>query len=977
MSPFHRLNGWLRRERHAVIDLLLLIVAAETVDYFVPTIQLGWKAKCVALALALLLPARHTASEASPLARWCTRLPWQLTVSIATGVLLSWWLALPLAALSFIPLWVAATLLARLPWAKMPLLVSAGNWLVAVWNWLQREAVIRRWDILAVEASIIGAACHVANSFWPDFWPNFWLPGIITAVWPLLRALGHWHRPSPSYWLDLAHQAAGWAVAALVVCMPGLGTGDGFHLSPAHLVVWGWGILALAAHRALLRITTRKRTDIFAENMRWGLLGISALWLMRGFARYTLHGAGDALWYGTMLADMVAQTRAGVFPVWLGQSLYQFNGAIYPLRIAPAFHYLGVLLDTLTLHTLGIFALQNLLITFLGVGAIFSAFFSLGALLPGRRWLAAGLAGLYLGCPGVLGIAYISDLFMSWTTLPCVPLVWLATVRSFRDGGAPGSLLLLGGSLGLCWWGHSPIALWMTLLAGAMQLARVAAQRLPGRSWLNLTVGAVVFLAVSAYPIGSVLLFPPEPGVKAAGFQVAMPGMIVDFLRAVLPAVFLPLSPLGRRLGDFQLGYALWGVLIFCLWQLRRTPQLEARVFLGTSALLAVLLTPLPGLDLVLWKVVPAFIRNPTGNWVMNRLYLVLASTVVFGVATVAARGLLDKPNRRRILVTLVAVGCGWSLAEAAKFAEGSRMGARPPKSAINLLRPENVLITRFAYLIYPRLPDTFSHGVMDPQMEHRLLARETFAPLTANSSAALAAGREISAGYLDRSALKGNGRFELTVPLKLEPGRRYLLACEFLKPASTVGVLLLAGRSFFREYVLPEFGEPKAFGVGDGHATWLSLWTTASSAEKLTVRFDPAPVAGKLEELAPLIHMRLLAYEQAALPVRIESWVPYRARVRSPIAAWLETPRMYQTGYHAVVNHVPASVCRSPEGLVCIAVPTGDCIAELSYRPPRGLVALFWISLTCMLGLGAATFRVGVMYSAAAPNRPFSIQTQ
>jgi hypothetical protein len=964
------LNDWLRREQHAVIDLLLLLVTAETVDHLAPTIQLGWKAKCAALAIALLVPARHPASEASPLARWGARLPWQLTVSITTGVLLSWWLALPLPALSFIPLWVAATLLVRLPWAKMLLLVN-------VWYWLQREAVIRRWDILAVETTVVGSAGYLANCYWPHIWPSPWLPGVVTVMWPLLRALGNWHQLSPSYWKDLTHLAAGWAAIISMVIALTAWTGTGFIPSPACQVVSGWCVLALATHRALLRITSRTSADISAENIRWGLLLISALWLMRGFARYTLHGTGDALWYGTMLADMVAQTRAGVFPVWLGQSLYQFNGAIYPLRIAPAFHYLGVLLDTLTMHTLGVFALQNLLITLLGVGAIFSAFFGLGALLPGRRWLAAGLAVLYLSCPGVLGIAYNTDLFMSWTTLPCVPLVWFATVRSFRDGGALGSLLLLGGSLGLCWWGHSPIALWMTLLAGAMQLVRVAAQRPHGRSWLHLTVGAVVFLAVSAYPLGSVLLFPPEPGVAAASFQAATPGTIVYFLREAFPAVLLPLSSRGRLLGDFQLGYALWGILLFSLWHLRRIPRLEARLLLGFAVFLAVLLTPFPGLDFALWNAVPGFIRNITGNWVMNRLYLVLASTTIFGVAVMVAGGLLDTPLRRRALAALVALGSVWSMVETIKFTHGSRLDNRPPESAVDMLRPENVLITRFAYLIYPRLPDTFSHGVMDPQMEHRLLARDTFAPIIANSSAALAAGREISTGCLDRAALKGGSWLELTVPLTLEPGRRYLLACEFLKPARTIGVLQLAGRSFFREYALPEYGEPRAFGAGARHATWLSLWTTAPSAEKLTVRFYPAPEAGKLEELALLIHTRLLAYEQAALPVRVESWVPYRARVRSQTAAWLETPRMYQTGYTAVVSRVPASVCRSPQGLVCIAVPAGDCTVELSYRPPRGLVALFWMSMTSMLGLGAATLRAGVTFSAGAANRPSSTQAK
>ena len=72
-----------------------------------------------------------------------------------------------------------------------------------------------------------------------------------------------------------------------------------------------------------------------------------------------------------------------------------------------------------------------------------------------------------------MGIAYNSDLYMSWTTAPLVPLVWFATIRSFQDKGRMGTMLLLGSALGLCWWGHSPIALWSTLLAGAAQAARV------------------------------------------------------------------------------------------------------------------------------------------------------------------------------------------------------------------------------------------------------------------------------------------------------------------------------------------------------------------------------------------------------------------------------------------------------------------------------------------------------------------------
>ena len=48
-----------------------------------------------------------------------------------------------------------------------------------------------------------------------------------------------------------------------------------------------------------------------------------------------------------------------------------------------------------------------------------------------------------------------------------------------------------------------------------------------------------------------------------------------------------------------------------------------------------------------------------------------------------------------------------------------------------------------------------------------------------------------------------------------LEPGRHYLLECNFQKPGRAIGVLQLKGRTFFREYLLPEYGGSLAFGAG------------------------------------------------------------------------------------------------------------------------------------------------------------------
>ncbi len=150
---------------------------------------------------------------------------------------------------------------------------------------------------------------------------------------------------------------------------------------------------------------------------------------------------------------------------------------------------------------------------------------------------------------------------MSWTTLPAVPLVWFATIRSFQDEGSARTLAVLGTALGLCWWGHSPIALWATSVAGVGQVLRIALQWPRSVALKSILIGCASFGAIAAYPIGSVIFFPPSHQVRAESFQHATAAVITEFLKNSFPAVVLPVSAIGRSLGDFQLGYGLWALL--------------------------------------------------------------------------------------------------------------------------------------------------------------------------------------------------------------------------------------------------------------------------------------------------------------------------------------------------------------------------------------------------------------------------------
>jgi len=708
------------------------------------------------------------------------------------------------------------------------------------------------------------------------------------------------------------------------------------------------------------------------ELLRIAVLLGAALWLMRGIERPTRHGGADSLWYGLNLADAVAQARAGVFPVFVGQSIYQFNGALCPIRIAPLFHYLGILLDLLTFRQLGTFALQNLLLTLLGIAGMASAYLGLRALMPDRKWLAAGLAALFLSSPGVLGIAYNTDLYMTWTTLPLVPIAWYATVRSFQNKGAPGTLILLGTSLGLCWWGHSPIALWSTFLAAAAQAIRLATERGRPIRWGAVLAGALAFGAVAAYPVGSVLFFPAEPRAHVNLFQHASPRTVAYFLEQVFPGVVLPLSAIGRSLSDFQLGYALWAVLLVLVGVQRRSFKPISLVPLAAAGFLILLLLPIPGLDLAVWSFVPGSVRDVTGNWAMSRLYLPMAAATVFAAAAGVSTGLWDVPERRRALARVVAVGCVWSFSEAAKFSAGSRQLAEPPESAVDLLRPENIQISRYSYTMmpdFPTHPSTFTHGVTDPELENHLLKADLETPVAANTQAALAAGTAEASGAfrweLD-NGLYNHATLDRT--LLMEPGKSYLLKFDFADPGHIHGVLQISGKHFLREYGLPDHGGPRSFGAGGNHADTLPLWST-SGPEVLTVRFFPTSPIPEDQTSTAVARATLLSYDRESLPVRVVSWIPYRATIKSPAPAWLETPRVFQTGYRAWVGDMPARVQKSKDSLVAVEVPQGTSSVRLIYEAPAGLRVLFWLSFGSILGL-AALGALKTLRHPAGPSR-------
>ncbi len=914
---------WLADRRHTLVHLGLLLVAIAAAAQLSRPAAWPLGARLVPLVAAILVGSRIRPD--GPLGRRLfSPVPGMLAVAAVSLAVHRFWYSLPWDAAWLGPIWIVSFLAYQAAQLLPSRAGDPGRW----------SGTAQRWPGHAGEAALLAAALHLGGAFWNIDLPPGWTLILLLCGWVALRAFQDSKAPAQNGRADLGRVLIATIVLGCVTAAVMLAIGRA--VSPTHLMLAGWLALTLAGYRWALRHSPRHGAF---EPVRWVLLGAITLWLLQPFATRTLHGGGDAQWYATMLADAVEQSRAGFFPLWLGQTEHQYSGVIYPLRVAPLFHYTGIFLDLLTFRTLGVFALQNLLITLLALGAAFSAYASFRSLLPARPGWALGFAILFLSCPGVLGIAYVSDLYMSWTTLPWVPLVWFALVRSFQDGGSRWSLLLFGTALGLCWWGHSPIALWCTLLAGMGHVVRLWIQRRDPSAWLNTALGAAWCGLIALYPIGSVLFFPPEPGVSASSFQEAVPGNIVNFLRESFPGVLLPLSESGRLLSDLQLGYALWGTLAFGLLLTLRRRQPVAGLLVGMSIVLAFLLNPIPGLDLALWQAVPAFVRDTTSNWVMNRLYLVLSMTALFGTAAALSGPRTSRPHP--LFSAFLTCGCLWAVFEAEAFKATSRLTARPEATAVTLLRPENVMITRFAYLMFPALPETYTHGANDPLIENRLFDDDGKL-LADNAVAAQERGRLVQTSAFVPVAESANW-VALHPGLVLDPARRYLHLWRFPAPEKAQGVLQYLGPGLFSQYALPEYGGSRFFGVGGEHRNWIPLRTTAAAPEAVTVRFVPTPPL--TVEMLATAEARLIEYTLDVLPVRVTSWAPYRADVTSPAPAWLETPRMYQAYFHATANGASTEVRKSARGFVEIRVPGGPSTVELRFVAPAGLAAAFWIS--------------------------------
>jgi hypothetical protein len=694
-------------------------------------------------------------------------------------------------------------------------------------------------------------------------------------------------------------------------------------------------------------------------------LGILLTWPL---AHTIPMGGGDSVWYAETVADVLVQFRSGVFPVFVGQSEYQFNGSVFPVRVAPLLHHVAIVMDLLTLQSLPYGGALNAVLVGTGIAASVAAYVSFRVILPSNRWIAVLLAFLYLACPGVVALLYNGDLYMTWMTVPILPIVMVSVVQTFR---APSLMwaVLLGGSLGMLWWAHSPTALWVTTLVAILQVVRLLMQWRLRQTWVHGAIAGVLLAAIVAYPVVSVLVVTPETGGDNRSYAVADPVNIAHFVKEAFPGVWQPVSDIGRApLADFQLGWTLAAGLVIsflCALFARKADLIGYTIIAG---FLILLMTPIPDFNLALWSAIPAAIRNPTGNWAMSRIFPIAGTFSVFALGLAIAFLLRWKPILRILVASLLVVGAVWSQREAAKFRKGTKQNREIAATKPSPLLPENIVLSRYSYLVFSGVPPYFSHGYVDPYLEQRLYHLDAERLQVSNAAYASLENadgvRLVSKGPWAGAKTGPSSNWALSPEFSLAPGSRYVVDVDFANPAAT-GTLIVEGDRLLRVYGLPIHGEELAFGAGDKASGVLPLSNAGTQPSVVKARFV-AQGEWENRDFSNFGSYRLFEYDRHKLPVAVSSWIPYTAQVTAPSEGWLETSRMYQRGYEARVNGAVAEVKASPRKLAMLRVPAGKSQVTLTYEAPLPL----WTSYTASV-VGFVAWIALSVYSARFQPRP------
>jgi len=781
-----------------------------------------------------------------------------------------------------------------------------------------------------------------------------------------------------------------------------------------------------------------------AEVLRVGSLAAAVFWIFRFLLTANLAGGTDARWYGCTMIDAVTQARAGHWPVLIGQTEWEWNGAVHPFRTAPYLLNLGIVIDSVTGRSLSPLAVEHLVLFAVVLQAGLLTYILLAHLEPRRRWLAWAAALSWVLAPVAAAYVINVEMYMTVMTLAWLPLVFYGNARVIRRDDGGGWAALAAG-LALVWMSHASVAAWTSVITAIIQGLRLLFRDFTWVAWRRALGGALLFAVLAAYYFYSIYELAPGkadtsaptqaallaiilaviaafrllaggtrhwwwPGLAALGAlwfvnrlyfnwaagvlvwsggirgwqrwgfrkigptrspELAILGLALAatlaiqlplahagsapiygeatlrMLRLLYPSIVRPISPAGTAFTDLQLGFALWAAATagcgMALWR----GGWEARLFALALLLMTPLLVPIPWLSTCLAFAIPDWL-NGISSVIWFRVLPAFSFLAVF-TAFLAFAPKTDGEIRRRAAAAtvLIAGGLLWEVSEVAKLREHGRRSIATPAETQAFYRTDSTP----DYYSYDNLPhpDYVVNGVMDYHLESRLLSA---ADLSLIPEPLLAAPHAEAFTLTSRPNPLGPDWLMLSPGFRLEAGEREIWKFDFFDKDYTGSFLARGPLGFNRTYFLPAGGDsPTSFGVGPNRSKTLAFWNSLAVPQDVALMLLTPEARRGFGDFAKV---RVQRYRPEDLQIQTLALMPYRARIRTGAAVFLETPRVYVPGYRAKVDGRTVGVEVSPQHLAMIRLEPGAHEVELSFGASRRLMLAGAVSALAWVGLAA-----------------------
>lgn len=705
-----------------------------------------------------------------------------------------------------------------------------------------------------------------------------------------------------------------------------------------------------------------------SESLRVFLLMALTIYAYYPFFSSSNIGAVDAQYYQYLLHDAIIQLENGFFPAYVGQSWFSPNGA--PSIAGPYYLLLGQLLNALSFSLLSPLLIQHLTIFASSLSGVLITYILIRNVAPLLRWQAVFLAFAYVSSPGVMSLIFYMDMYFSFMAVPFVPGVFYGLARIYKKNDAL-AYVLTGSALALVWQSHPPIALWTSIFCLVFGLSLIILTR---RNPVGFAALALLFVLLCLWQFFPVLSLGIRDDMMWGESNSARVDFLLKQLLLPIPDVFLPLSQGKDGLYFLQLGYSLWFVIVLSvITALGFSGTLLMRLMLALIAIILLFLYPLPGIGHFLWSSVPTLVVDLTQLWPNQRLYIILAAAACF-VGALALQKIFDSGQSKiKTMLNIALAGLFvWNIYQVGFFIKhgisviNSNEATMSPKDSWS--SPNNMYFIGFK--LPPEYLQDLYAGTHAPWLKSRLLDAQKM-PISEYDNEQFVINRclesariknEVSINEAINFPFKTTLKEPLTIAsLNLKPNIHYLL-CADMSTANGKALFQLVDQQR-REIVSLEIPSPEdsidpkvslkiinseaAVDSSVRRRIGIPFYLEAQDNKEMTSESFEFRVWSQQLPRVMLYNVNVTSYELDNLPIRVESYTPYRATVNAkPEHKYIEIIKLFKPGYIAKVNGEDSPIIESERKTIIIPLKSsGLNEIELSYIGTSGMRASFYIS--------------------------------